>query len=556
MCETVKDTIKGAMRGPRVKRVAWAAAVVMLAAVVAGCASFPGKRSDDVLAVVNGEPIMKEDLAYALEIAHRKEELLKGGALDLSAYVQNLVEEKLIIQEAHRMGLEQDPAVQKKLRAFEVREAVIRLHEEEVLDKVAVSDEEIMTYYNEALEIYNLLVVKTKTKEAAQEALEKINEGTDFAEVFKEYSTLYEDEQGDVQSMPLSERSLLQTPKVAEAVFQLEEGQMTGIIEDRGDFYIVKYLSKQEPPEADLEHIKKRMEKAALDAKRKERESQYLAELKAKADIEVNEELFKEISAEPGKWENDGAVLARVFDRTLTAADMAERIKHAMPGQTKRELLENWIDVKVVDHEALSRNYLDEPAVKASIERYKEQLLKNAFYQKAIYPNISMTDEAVHQYYEEHPEEFTKPTRYKIMQITVEDEAKAEQVLADLQKGAAFSWVAKTYSVDASRKHGGYEGWQTEAELGSEMSAVVKELQPGQLSPVVKIGKNYRIIRLQEKDEGKVWEFGRVKESATGAYFRSQFDSIRSEYVSQLMEGADIKINEDAVRSIEQSLRG
>ncbi|MEJ2255120.1 MAG: peptidyl-prolyl cis-trans isomerase [Nitrospirota bacterium] len=517
----------------------------MLMAVVAGCASFPGRRSDDVLAVVNGEPIMKGDLAYALEVAHRKEELSKGGALDLSDYVQNLVEDKLIVQEARRMGLERDPAVQQKLRAYEVREAVVRLHKEEVLDKVAVTDEEIMDYYNETLEIYNLLVVKTETREAAEEALEKINGGADFVKVVEEYSTLYDDEAGDVKSMPLSERSLLGTPKVAQAVFQLEEGQATGIIEEGdGSFYIVKYLNKQDPPEADLEHIKKRMKKAVLDEKTRERESQYLEELRAKADIEVNEELFKEISAEPGKWENDATVLARVFDQTFTAADMAARIKNAKPGRTKRDLLENWINVKVVDHEALSRNYLDEPDVKTGIERYKEQLLKNAFYQKAVFPKISVTDEAVHRYYEEHPEEFLKPARYKLMQITVEDEAKAAQVLEDLRGGAAFSWVAKTRSVDAARERGGYLGWRTEAELAGELRAVVRELQPGQLSPVVKVGKDYRIIRLQEKDEGEVWEFAKVKESAGRACFRSQFESIRSEYVSQLMEGADIKVND------------
>jgi hypothetical protein len=44
-----------------------------------GCASLP--QREDILAVVNGETITKDDLKYSLQIAHRREDF---SMLDLS----------------------------------------------------------------------------------------------------------------------------------------------------------------------------------------------------------------------------------------------------------------------------------------------------------------------------------------------------------------------------------------------------------------------------------------------------------------------------------------
>jgi hypothetical protein len=82
--------------------------------ILGGCASLPQKKN--ILAVVNGEPITEDDLKYSLQIAHRKEDLSSAGELNLSKFVQKLVDDRLIIQEARRMGMENYPEVEKLLQ--------------------------------------------------------------------------------------------------------------------------------------------------------------------------------------------------------------------------------------------------------------------------------------------------------------------------------------------------------------------------------------------------------------------------------------------------------
>ncbi|MDP2277278.1 MAG: peptidyl-prolyl cis-trans isomerase, partial [Nitrospirota bacterium] len=77
---------------------------------------------------------------------------------------QKLIDDKLIIQESHRMELDRLPEIQQALKAFILRESVVKLHNEEIVNKASVSEEDIRNYY------------KKNYKDAPDEELEKIRE--------------------------------------------------------------------------------------------------------------------------------------------------------------------------------------------------------------------------------------------------------------------------------------------------------------------------------------------------------------------------------------------
>jgi hypothetical protein len=100
-----------------------------------GCAGLQKKAM--VLAVVDGEPVSEDDLEYSLQIAQRREDRSSAGMLNISEYVQKLIDDRLIVQEARRMGMDQQPETLKAGNAFLLRESVTRLHEEEILQKAS-----------------------------------------------------------------------------------------------------------------------------------------------------------------------------------------------------------------------------------------------------------------------------------------------------------------------------------------------------------------------------------------------------------------------------------
>ena len=79
-----------------------------------GCASTA--KQGNTLAFVDGEPVTDKDLEYALEVAHRREDLSSAGKLDISSYIQKLIDDRLIVQEARRMGVDTSPEVRQKVQ--------------------------------------------------------------------------------------------------------------------------------------------------------------------------------------------------------------------------------------------------------------------------------------------------------------------------------------------------------------------------------------------------------------------------------------------------------
>jgi len=533
--------------------VVWCISILTL--VLGGCASV-SHREENVLATVNGEYVTENDLKFALERTHRKDDLTGAGALDVSVYLDKVIDDMLVIEEAKRMGLERDASVQKAVRDFLTRESVVRLHRDEVLGKVVVTEEDLRDFFNEAFDFFTLGLIVLDSEETAGEVLEKLRGGGDFTELAEEYST--RKEEGWTHEIVLSRKALSSTPELLEAVVALKPGELSGPVKSGGKYYIVELRGTKEPDPKELEqeHVRKRLEKELRDQKEKERGSQYIAALRAQAPVFIDEEVLASIDlkgGEPGleKLRKDNRTLARVYDEELTVSEFTAGVK---PGRTKEDIVDGWIAFKVVDHEALSRHYETDPELSETLESYQRQLLRDAFIKKAILPKIVMSDEVLQQYYAEHGERFASPVKYGVQQIMVKSEEAAMEALKALQGGADFLWVRRNKSIDATKDDTGAVIWRTKAQLSVPERNVIDSLEVGQISPIVRVEPNFKILRLAAKSGGDVPEFSKIRESVREAYFRDQFESILAEYVAELRDGADIRVNEKALRALEEKL--
>ncbi|MEK6816363.1 MAG: hypothetical protein AABY09_02015, partial [Nanoarchaeota archaeon] len=106
---------------------------ILLLLSLGGCAAF-GKK-EIVFAVVNGESITERDLTYSVNIFHRGRDLSAAKTINIPDYLQKLIDDRLIMQEAYRMELDQLPEIQQALKAFILRESVVKLHKEEIVNK-------------------------------------------------------------------------------------------------------------------------------------------------------------------------------------------------------------------------------------------------------------------------------------------------------------------------------------------------------------------------------------------------------------------------------------
>jgi parvulin-like peptidyl-prolyl isomerase len=119
--------------------------------------------------------------------------------------------------------------------------------------------------------------------------------------------------------------------------------------------------------------------------------------------------------------------------------------------------------------------------------------------------------------------------------ILVEDEAQANEILAQLQSGADFGQLARQYSLDPSTKEsGGDLGFFPRGTLVvPEVEETAFTLSVGQISPVISSAMGYHIVQVQERVQDRPLtddDWQRLKETT----FRR--------WVSELWQQANVEV--------------
>lgn len=78
-------------------------------------------------------------------------------------------------------------------------------------------------------------------------------------------------------------------------------------------------------------------------------------------------------------------------------------------------------------------------------------------------------------------------------------EARMDELLDQMQRGARFSDVAKKYSESAGASRGGDLGWMTLDQLDNDFQPIVLNMQPGQLSKPFKTSEGYHVLYMIDK---------------------------------------------------------
>jgi parvulin-like peptidyl-prolyl isomerase len=127
------------------------------------------------------------------------------------------------------------------------------------------------------------------------------------------------------------------------------------------------------------------------------------------------------------------------------------------------------------------------------------------------------------EYYQKHKQEFYEPAQYLIRQIILDPHLQGgvesvknlgRALLRQIKEGADFGLLARYYSV-ARRDEDGLWEWRTkEAFLqeSEELANLIAQMKVGQVSGLLRTGKVFRIVKLEEKKEGRQKSFQEVQD--------------------------------------------
>ena len=191
-----------------------------------------GKKA---VAMVNDEPITLEE--FNQEVSSLKASKSAEGKKDVdSDLLRRLVNTKLIIQEARKIGLDELPEVKNMVDVFS-RITLRELLAERQLKDVKADPKEVEKIYQELVKEWKIKSVMFEKEDAAKKMEEEIKGGKSFDEVAQQVVSDGTAKGGE-ESNYLSRKELL--PQVAEAVSKMEAGSVSSIIPVGSGFAILK----------------------------------------------------------------------------------------------------------------------------------------------------------------------------------------------------------------------------------------------------------------------------------------------------------------------------
>lgn len=293
-----------------------------------------GDEPSKILVIVNNIPItlnqVEEEVNRIISqtLYHRSFTPEKMGRLKKDA-LESLIEKELQYQEAKRKGIkvekkeikERVEDIKKRFpsekafkealkksglgrRDFEARierELIIgKIYEEEVEDKIRVSDEDLKNHYEknkdryrelEKIKLRHIMIKfdpsktgdKEEAKAKAEEILKRANSGEDFADLAYRYSEdPYRVKGGDLGYI---HRGRME-PELEETAFKMKVGDITGPVETEYGYYIIKVEDRKPEIQFSFDEVRDRIKKELEGKRREERKREWIRLLREKAKIE------------------------------------------------------------------------------------------------------------------------------------------------------------------------------------------------------------------------------------------------------------------------------
>jgi len=279
--------------------------IFLIAVLVIGVSGLIGcakKSAVEVVAVVNGQEITMamvdskiENLPthyQAFATQHKKE------------VVDEMVIEELLFKEAKKRKLHKDSEV-KALIDEAIRKVLIaKVIEDEAKKSIPVSEDDVKTYFEQNKDRYlvpemvRASHILTSTEEEAKKAKEELDAGVDFAEVARKYSKdLTKDRGGDLGYFKKGQM----IPEFEKTAFALEIGQISDLVKSRFGYHIIKLGDRKPATYRQFEEVKSNIRNLLSRNNQREAFDEFANKLKAKAYIEVKEELLVAPEAEETK---------------------------------------------------------------------------------------------------------------------------------------------------------------------------------------------------------------------------------------------------------------
>lgn len=184
----------------------------------------------------------------------------------------------------------------------------------------------------------------------------------------------------------------------------------------------------------------------------------------------------------------------------------------------------------------------------------KQQFLKTRLVNREVKSKIVITDEDIRSYYNNHRENYAGEKKYHLWNIFIRVSPlsaeskkhfaleKMEAVLAKLKQGHPFETLAIRNPGSSSAPKRADLGLYRLNELSPQLQKVVKKMEAGQFTSVLKTDQGYQIVYVQKVLETEAKSLAEVKSEIHEILYNESVDNKYQTWLEDLRNRSHIRI--------------
>lgn len=243
------------------------------------------------LVAIGGDRITVEDFNYRISnLPERYRQVVGRRKME---YLEELINDTLLYQEAIRKDVHQIEEVQKVIEEAKRKIIIARFLQDNIDGRIDISDDDVVEYYEtnkdvfrtpEILRLSHILVL---SRDEAEQILNKLGEGADFDEIARAKSVDPTAQRGgDIGYFPKGQLM----PQFEDACSRLEIGEISDVVSTSLGYHIIKLTDRRPPQPVAVERVEDQIRERLYALEKQVMFNELLERLKRETEIVINEE--------------------------------------------------------------------------------------------------------------------------------------------------------------------------------------------------------------------------------------------------------------------------
>ena len=180
-------------------------------------------------------------------------------------------------------------------------------------------------------------------------------------------------------------------------------------------------------------------------------------------------------------------------------------------------------------------------------------LLTQEVVRREVGSHINIPNDEVKQYYDAHPQEFTRPEQVVLAEIFLSTEGKSPEEIASVQrkaedlrnrvmKGDDFNEIAKRYSEGSTAKDGGDLGTFKKSELAPQLEEVVFKMDKGQITDVIQTKTGFEVLKVENHYQAGLQPMDKVENEIMNRLYMVKMQPQMRDYLGTLREESYVMV--------------